>query len=348
VPELVKHVSHEDAEVRKSVIAAIVPLVNEQNRDVAVAPLKEALNDALPEVKRNAAIALGNIGGKDAAAAVPVLVNILQTDDIEYRRQAAAVLGNIGEAAKDAAPALREALTTGKDAALRTNAAAGLGGIKDGSENTVSALVSVLSNRSEDKGVRRQAAFALLNIGSTASTEKAIPQVLNVVTNAQDSGEIRFCALLSMHPHGQKLVDRSEFLKALENLVANEPKGGESKMLRYDAAYLLAVIKQEEASAPTMKTLQEFLEDENIQQFAGTAREGAGGGDEKKAGGAKVGQKGRGDGRTMVIQALTSVGEAKVRGEQGIVKQLQKLANGARTDPTLKDQSKKLLSEFGL
>src|SRR5262249_42540539 len=61
-----------DSEVKKIVLATVVKLVKPTDRD-AIADLAKVLNDRDPEVRRNAAFALSNIGGDGAAAAVPVL-----------------------------------------------------------------------------------------------------------------------------------------------------------------------------------------------------------------------------------------------------------------------------------
>jgi HEAT repeat protein len=64
------------------------------------------LHEAVPEVRRRAALALAHFG----ALAVPALVEALDDQDFTVRAAASRALGEIGPAASDALPALVNAL----------------------------------------------------------------------------------------------------------------------------------------------------------------------------------------------------------------------------------------------
>jgi HEAT repeat protein len=69
--------------------------------------LIEKLQDPDQFVRIHVATLLGSMG-EDAEAAVPALIVLLETGDVQDRRLAALTLGEIGPAAEDALPALLE------------------------------------------------------------------------------------------------------------------------------------------------------------------------------------------------------------------------------------------------
>lgn len=75
----------------------------------AIPALKTALTDADPEVRRQAARALGQMG-PEAEPAVPELTQALSDKEATVRLAAAQALGRIGPAAAPAIPALVDAL----------------------------------------------------------------------------------------------------------------------------------------------------------------------------------------------------------------------------------------------
>ena len=89
--------------------------------------LREMLKDKDPNIRRNAAQALGNVG-PEAKAAVPALTETLKDKDDFVCQCAAYALGNIGPEAKAAVPALTEA-TQSKNYFVRQSAVAALGKI---------------------------------------------------------------------------------------------------------------------------------------------------------------------------------------------------------------------------
>jgi len=83
------------------------------------------LRSSVPAVRRQAAVALGRVGGK---AAVPALVEALGDPEAQVRREAAKALGHIKDAR--AVPKVLAALRD-PDANVRLYAAYALGEIKD-------------------------------------------------------------------------------------------------------------------------------------------------------------------------------------------------------------------------
>src|SRR5262249_54814925 len=85
VQDLVRHIQNapdadpKKLEMRKSVVSTLAGLVTKDDKS-AIEPLKVALKDPEPELRRNALLALCNIGGAAAADAVPLAVQALQNE----------------------------------------------------------------------------------------------------------------------------------------------------------------------------------------------------------------------------------------------------------------------------
>ncbi len=358
--ELLRHCQDLDqdpkkVEMRKSVLGALVGLVNKDDQ-AALAPLKRALGDADLDVRRNAALALSNIGGPKAVDAVPVLVEALQIGELEYRRQAAAALRNIGPAASVAVPALIKALQD-PDAKLRANAAVALGGIGD--RSALTALAQLLVNTSENPEVRQYAAVALRDAGieprpgggymARPELVQQIPLLVKIIENAKDDPQVRALVLWPFRFFDDTVVSQHpEFLEALQKVVASEPKVPATKMMRYDSACLLGRFKEANISPEAMNTLSEFLKDTGVIIYTGTSSKTEAVSTEKASGSATVQKTGKGDGRIIVVQALTYVGKQKLKQYPEMVKQMHALVDNPNTDQRLKELTKKVLEEFGL
>ena len=121
----------------------------------AVPVLVEALDDEDSSVRKDAAIALGQIGPASKGA-VPVLIGTLKDDDADVREAAVYTLGRIGPAAKEAVPALIETLKD-EDIYVRLYTAGALGQIGHAAKDAVPALREALKDP-EDRvsSVRRK------------------------------------------------------------------------------------------------------------------------------------------------------------------------------------------------
>jgi HEAT repeat protein len=340
--ELLIACENPDTETKKAALVTLVGVVGPEDT-VANGPIGRALASSKDkEVRYNAALAMGNIGGEGARPAVPVLVEaLLQSGDKELRKQAAAVLKNIGPAAGEALNALRQALRD-PDPELRKNAAVALGGLAKAAEPAYQDLVQVVENRNEVPDVRIQSAVALSRMGPVPAAKEAAPRLIAVVKDAKNPPEVRLRSLWALRVLNQGLKDFPELFDALDRIVA-EPKMQESRMLRYDAAFLLGVFKRAEVSKAAMDVLNDFLHDDTVQIYAGAKGTGTGVG-EKGTGAGKVVESGKGDGRVMAVQALRYIGAEKVATRKDIVQQLRALRNSP--DERLRGEITTVLSKL--
>ncbi len=111
----------------------------------AVPALIEALDDENARVRKNAALALGQIGPL-ASASIPKLIDALHDDAWLLPGSAAWALGHIGSRAEAAVPALTEALGD-ESAILRMAAAEALGRIGSAARPAVPALELLVADR---------------------------------------------------------------------------------------------------------------------------------------------------------------------------------------------------------
>jgi HEAT repeat protein len=332
-----------DPELRKIALAALVKLVGPEDR-LAVQPLTQALNDRDVEIKRNAALALSNIGGPDAASAVPVLLDALRGGDLELKRQAAAAIKNIGKDAAAALPALRLALND-SDEELRMNAAVAIGGIGPAAEPVVNDLVRHLADPKEAPKVRTEAAVALSRIGPVPDGVAAVPKLLQVLGDTSNDAKVRERTMWALRVHQGKLREMNVFPTLTK--ILSEPKQHETRMLRYDCAYMLGLFLEGETPNAALDTLHEFLKDNTILIYTGTTASTGSTGTEARNTKTKIEEKGYGDGRVMAIAALDRIGSQRVLGRPDIVQQLEALANDPQTLSEMRQKTKDLLKKLG-
>ena len=163
VPLLVELLASEEAFLRLQAVGILIDLAPET--ESAQLALIRALQDADPLVARDAARALGALGGK-AAPAVPDLVQALASRDDHLRIYAAEALASIGPAAAAATPALANALTE-PVAGVRWAAGEALAAIGPSAAPAVPQLIAALKD--EFLFVRICAAGALGQIGPPAA-----------------------------------------------------------------------------------------------------------------------------------------------------------------------------------
>jgi CubicO group peptidase (beta-lactamase class C family) len=125
-----------------------------------------ALKDPRPDVRENAATALGRLGPA-ASAAIDPLVATFADEDLYLRGAAAIALGRIGQAT---VPALARALAD-SNAEVRWSAAIAVGRLGPSGGAAMPALIKALSDPSEN--VRYASAVALGGLGSAA--QEAVP-----------------------------------------------------------------------------------------------------------------------------------------------------------------------------
>jgi HEAT repeat protein len=348
VPQLVDCLNKPglDGETKRAVLGALVKLVDSKDK-AAVAALARVLGDTDAEVRINAALVLGNIGGDEAAVAVPVLREALRSGDPAIRSQAAAALNNIGPRAAPALPDLIAALSD-KQARVRMLATVGLGGLGKEAQQAIPALVHVVKKSDEQVGVRYFAASALANIGYCEAAVQAVPDIIQILTDPKAPYSVRWKLISALRVHNFRLKSMKEVLDGLEK-VLTEPPHAEGNLLRYDAAYILGMIQGPSASEKTLDTLQDFLSDSTILLYKGSETDVSGGAKEGMAAqAASVREKGSDDGRVMAVQALDEMGRRRVVARPEVVKQLRAIAADAKANTTLREEAKKLLSKFQL
>jgi HEAT repeat protein len=350
VPDLLACVSHEYLELRKAACFSLVELVTSKDLEAAqvLAKVCKDLTED-PEVRCNAALALSNIGGDSAKIAVPVLHGMLRQGDLDLKRRAALALRNTGEAGKVAENDLIAALKH-KDADLRHNAAVALGGLK--STRAVPALVERVADMQEKEHVRVAGAVALLNIGMCDEAVAAVPRLIEVLENPKQPAIVRWRLLWSLRVHKEGLLKYDQLHDAMTK-VLTEPgrrlkaaNGG--KMLRYDCAFLLGVLKGPDAPEEALPVLQEFLFDDSIRLFTTLYIKNSGTGPEIKGPDGKVIERGDQDGRIMAIWALERIGHARVKSYPKIIAQLRAMRDDEAFEPEIRERAGAVLDKWGV
>ena len=145
-----------DADIRQAAIGLAFSQVSDRKEDTPADPryvtaFTKLLADPSPDVRSQAASALGEMGLTQAPAA---LLAASKDKNADVRQQVASALARIGDA--KAVPVLKEMLAD-SDADVREQAVSALGEIRD--RTALEALVAAL--KSTDPTVRRNAALAL-------------------------------------------------------------------------------------------------------------------------------------------------------------------------------------------
>jgi HEAT repeat protein len=335
LPELIACCTIKNSQVRLAALNVLINII-EENDPKAGASVAQALDDPDMEVKLNAAFVLSSIGGKESLRAIPILVDALkQRANKELRGQAAIAIYNFGPEAHETVPTLIQALAD-DDLDLHKDVATALGGIGPRAEAAVPALVKLLADTKEKGDARVEAAKALAKIGPVPAAVEAMPTIVRVLEDRRNDTKIRERVIWALRPHYQKNreVNLPGVLDAFINILS-EPKEDKSRMLRYDCAYMLGVLKEKNAPDKALDTLHEFLHDSTIVLYRG-ARGGTGStGFEVNKGVANVKEQGKGDGRVMAVQALMAIGYPRVSNRDDIMKQLKAIAANPETLPDL-------------
>jgi HEAT repeat protein len=358
VRDLLACATHDYLELRKAALGALANLPLEEHKAAAVPVLAAACNNDTEdlEVRVNAALCLANIGGEEALPAVPVLRSALKNGDIELKRLVALTLRQLGPTAKPALDDLCRAMTH-PDLELRMNAAYGLGGLKFEGHDAVPDLVKVVCNSKEDYRVRVAAAMSLQTIGGCEQATKAMPDLVRVLDDPKQPPKVRERVLWALRVHKQSLKDNEPFIAALKKILTEPGLGSKSdvtgaptgKMLRYDSAFLVSVLKGREAPDEALDVLKEFLHDNSIRIYKGVQTVATSTGSEgSKSGPGKVIEKTSEDGRIMAIDALGQVGNDRVQARQAIVDQLRAMSvDNSPFEPNIQKAAKELLQKLG-
>ena len=138
LPALFYALLNGDAAVRTAAYEAVAAIRPDQ-RGRALGVLRRGGPDSVPalgvafagatgEVRRDAIVVLHELAPDDPAAALPILLEALEDEDVETRHIAVITLAKLGESATSATPALRVALDD-KEPSVRAAAVRALGKI---------------------------------------------------------------------------------------------------------------------------------------------------------------------------------------------------------------------------
>jgi HEAT repeat protein len=334
VQPLLAHVKGDaNVVVRKTALDALERLIGPEDKEAA-GDLKKMLDDKDVEIARGAAFALGNIGGKEAEEAVPVLRKALKDEDPHIREYAAAAMANIGEGAEPAVGDLTKALEDDTPR-IRCYAALALGNIGKGAANAVPSLAKHLHPEEKDPEVRRYAAEALARMGD--AMEDAVPDLVE----AMQKDKVPIVR--------QKCVWALAFVKDLETAKAIGPltkildeTDQLSKMVRYDAARVLAKRLRGEAPEKAVVVLLEMLNDKDVREYSGSGASVTGGGGERVGGTSLEQNLGR-DARYYAIPCLALIGAPKAK-RPDVIKALEQAAKSK--DANTSDAAKEALKEI--
>ncbi len=312
-----------NAVVRKAAVEALSKLVGPDDRADSRS-LYPLLSDKDPETRYNAAIVLGTIGGPEALEALPVLVQALGDEDPHFQELAAAALGGLGKDGGPAVDALGRALTEAKAPEVRINAAISLSHIGPPAAKALPQILQAMqySDAAADakyNKVRLYAAEALVNI-KMPGVEPAIPGVLKILHSDPEPLVRQRCvwALFDVED-----LDRYKVTPVLTR-VLDETEGGQARLVRYDAARLMAARLHDNTPPKAADVLLDMLGNRTLVQFNGTDAKSNGVGSEGAGGKTSVNVDQGGDARWMAAEALGRMGRAAKR--QDVLKALEEAA----------------------
>jgi serine/threonine protein kinase len=187
-------------------------------------------------------------------------------------------------------------------------------------------LLKTFADRGEKSDTRINVASTLSRVMPGEAAGRVVPVLLKVLEDPDDDAKVRERVVWALRVHNVKLRDMPEVLHAFAR-VLSEPKEPARRLLRYDCAYMLAMLQGAEAPAKTLDVLLDFLKDDSIAIFAG--------------------QPEKLDARVMAVQAVAQIGAERVSRRQDIVAQLRTIAADTNTLADLRDKTKELLKNLG-
>ena len=165
VPELIETLGVEDPIMRRMAAYALAAV-----GEPAVPALSEALQHPEDAVRVEVTYALAQIGAP-AAAAIPALMERTKDACVEVRRYLAEAFGSLGPIAAPAVPVLTDMLASDDDGQARFEAALALAQIGPAAKDAIPVLSNALSD--ENRYVRDNAVLALKRI-DTPEAESAL------------------------------------------------------------------------------------------------------------------------------------------------------------------------------
>jgi HEAT repeat protein len=214
------------AEVSPDVIPGLIRVAEDRNDDLAI--------------RSRAIAALGDIGVV-AREAMPALLKLVRGDEskILQIRAWGAIAKIQPDNQAEVAAALVEALEDNSEQ-VRAEAAGVLGNISPDAKEAVPTLLKVLTNKTEDPGVRGSILFALRRMGLVSAD--VLPALIQVAEDKDDSWAVRIRAIVVL---GYMGAVAREAMPALLKLA----RGDESKILQIRAWEAIAKIQPDNQEA---------------------------------------------------------------------------------------------------
>jgi HEAT repeat protein len=267
----------------------------------------------------------------------------VKNGDAELRRLAILAIADIGPAAAAAVPNLIALLRADPDIEMREKAAVALEKIGPSAAAAVPTLVEKLKDVDEARNIRIKCAMALQKIGPVEAAVKAVPTLLAILVDPKQDYGVRDRVMFALRVHYENYREMKGVKEALIQ-VMNEPLTERNFMLRYDCAYMLAMVWQAEAPDQVLDRLTDFLKDSQTQIVRGTRIDTKGGtGEGVKTGSGDVQEVKSGDGRIMAADALAAMGVPRYRARPEIMAQLRVLAADANPDVPLRKRAQELV-----
>ena len=300
-----------DLVVRKSALAALATIASPAHKGQAES-ITTLLDSRDAEVRRAAAFALAPVGGRVAERALPILGSSLADGDPAIQALAAAGLANLGPAAASLVDDLAKALTNASDAIVRRNCAIALGRMKTNAEPAVPALARAMRPRPADTTtapdelrredeVRYQVAEALSHIGYPAN-KSALDAVREAIVS-DPSPDVRLrCIEALFQLREVEIFEKWEFHKALRKVLAE--RAPETKLVRYNAARLLAAVYADDAPNEVVEVLLQMIADATVRIFYESTANIEGGTTEAGTGSTGVSARTGGSARFLAAEAL--------------------------------------------
>jgi len=276
--------------------------------------------------------------GPEHAGSARDVIPFAESKDEDTARIAAQVLGEMG-----AADEIAKVLSRSKDNKVRRICCVALSHLrgekgKPGIPALVDALKPTGKTDQASEEVRYFAAEAIAQIGYP-SNEAAIPEVRRAIMEDKNNNVRHRCvwALFNIQDLGNyKLVE------PLTKVLDETSKDG--KLVRYDAARVLAFGEGDRAPDKTVDVLVQMMTDPDLKVFQGSDSEVEGGG-EKKGGKAEVKQRLGSDARYMAAVALGWMKDKTKNNEKAVA--ALKAATKDK-DATLREKAQKTVQDLGI
>ena len=238
--DLVK--GEKDEVVRKTALGALASLAGPEHREYAP-DLYHLLDGKDEETARGAAYASWATWAANRHARPAGAEKALASADPMVQALAAVTLANAGEEAADAVDDLARTLTNSKNAVVRRNCCVAIGHLKAHGKPAIPALAETMKSAGgKDRAseeVRELAAEAIAQIRFPYN-EAAMDAVRAAIAKDSNQTVRQYCVWATFNV---KDLDKYDLVKPLTDVL--DEKGGESLLVRYDAARSLAAALSE-------------------------------------------------------------------------------------------------------